>query len=146
MNKKKLMLMFGISLSVMSVVLAGVFVLQSFDFSFTVEEPLSIEYLWLEFGADCKRSSNYTSFTGTVDPGRTIYPGNNEAICFKINSLSNGRIPLFVNYTAGSSVESYTLEFPSEIKQGDNYGNLNFTIAPDAAGSFSGNIVFGRGN
>lgn len=145
MNNKKIGLFILIGLFSISFVIAGIFILNTFDFSFTVQEPLSIEYAWEEFPYACD-NANYSIYSGAVDPGRIIYPGNNEKICFKINSLSNGLIPLFVNYTAGANVDTFELFFPTNVRSGDNYGSVNFTIAGDADGVSAGSIVFGRGN
>ncbi len=146
MSNKKIFIAFGIGLLFISLAIAGVFILRTFDFTFTVQEPLSIEYAWEEYPYDCGRNTNFSAFSGNVDPGRIIYPGNLETICFKFHSLSNGHIPLFVNYTEGIGIGSSILDFPSQLRPGDSYGVLNFTVAPDADGVFLGNIIFGRGN
>lgn len=147
MNKKLLGLMIGVF--AISFIVAGIFIINNFSFTFDVEEPLSFEYIWWE-DADvtCFNLINetFSAFTGLESPGRTIYPGNNERICFKITSLSNGKIPLFVNFTTNEFVESYTLNFPAEVSEGNNFGSLDFIVSPSAEGTFTGSITFGRGN
>ncbi len=147
---KKSLGIFLITIFCITFAVAGVFILSAFNFSFsfTVEEPLSIEYHWNDSTIDCKTATGYKTFSGTIDAGRTIYPGNKEVICFKIHSLSNGNIPLFVNYTGGDEIEDYSIElsFFGGVRPGDNYLSLNLTIAPDADGVSTGSIIFGRGN
>lgn len=149
MNKKKIL--FGLigTFVFLNLVVAGVFIINNFSFTFDVEEPLSFEYIWNEDSdVTCTNLVNETfaSFSGLANPGRTIYPGNNERICFKITSLSNGDIPLYVNFSTNEFVESYTLNFPSEVSEGTSFGSLDFTISPSAEGTFTGSMSFGRGN
>lgn len=148
MNNK---LLLGLMIGVfgISFIIAGIFIINNFSFTFDVQEPLSFEYSWIEdYNIECNDTlqQNYIDYSGVVDAGRIVYPGNNERICFKIESLSNGDIPLFVNFTTNEFVESYDLNFPIVVNNTERFGNLDFVVAPDAEGTFAGTMTFGRGN
>lgn len=147
---KKIFFISLVSVLFITTVIAGVFYLTSFNFSYAVEEPFTIEYYWADTPTqNCNSTladANYQSFSlQTITTPRTLYPGNNERICFSINSLANGNIPLIVevNFTG---VDTYDINFNPEMFQGDNYGSVDFHIAGDSDGTFNSLIRFGRGN
>ncbi|MEK6882265.1 MAG: hypothetical protein AABY22_21785 [Nanoarchaeota archaeon] len=147
--KKSLMLILGILL--ISGVLAVGFLFKTFNFSFDVTEPITVQhYDFIAFtNQPCSNFEGaYTNFDNSLNEIDTAFPGDSRRLCFKFISQSPNPINITMVTIGNWSnlLQNVSIVNPSPpTLNNPTYGNIDFTVKSNVNGTFNGSIEFRRG-